>query len=143
MTETTPIRPRPVIEPVAAPFWQALAQRRLVVQWCNTCAKGIHYPRIHCPHCLGRDLAWRECSGRGVLHAFTAVYRHADPYFRSIVPYVVGLVQLDEGVTLMSNIVGVEPGSAELRVGMKLHVDFNRVDESVTLHEFRPAAADR
>lgn len=143
MLPTTPIRPLPAIEPVAAPFWQALAQRRLVVQWCNSCQRGIHYPRIHCPHCLGTELSWRECSGHGVLHAFTTVYRHADPYFRTLTPYVVGLVQLDEGVTLMSNIVGVDAGSDQVRVGMRLRVDFNRVDESVTLHEFRPASGDR
>ena len=138
---TIALRPAPVVEPVAAPFWQALNERRLIVQWCNKCQRSIFYPRIHCPHCLGAELTWRTCSGNGVLHAFTTVHRSSDPYFKSQVPYVVGLVALEEGVTLMSNIVGLNPDGAQVQVGMKLRVDFRRVDDTLTLHEFRPTAA--
>lgn len=138
---TIPKRPLPAVDPIGAPFWQALRREQLVVQWCKACRRGIHYPRIQCPHCLGQELEWRESTGRGMLYAFTIVHRHADPYFQAQTPYVVGLVELEEGVRLMSNIVGVESSPDKVRIGMKLQVVFESVDDVFKLHAFRPITA--
>ena len=133
-------RPLPLVDPVGAPFWEALHRGQLLVQWCKACQRGIHYPRIHCPRCLGRELEWRESIGRGVLHAFTIVHRHFDPFFQARVPYIVGLVELEEGVRLMSSLVGIKASPDAVQIGTKLQVEFERVDESFTLHAFRPLA---
>ena len=69
----------------------------------------MFYPRALCPHCGSRELAWTAVSGRGRLHSFCVPHRHPNPAFQPDLPYVVALVDLDEGVRLMTTLVEVEP----------------------------------
>jgi uncharacterized protein len=109
----------PVADDVTQPFWDGVAQGVLRLQRCAACDRCVFYPRAVCPDCMTGDLEWVEASGAGVVHSFTVVHR-APPDFRDQVPYVVALVDLDEGVRMMTRLVDVEP--AAVRVGLPVEV---------------------
>ena len=101
----------PVPEPssVSAPFWAATENRELAMQRCDSCDQLVWYPRLVCPHCGGFALTWERLSGRGVVYASSVHHRPAHPAFADRVPYSVVLVDLDEGVRIMSNVFGQTP----------------------------------
>jgi uncharacterized OB-fold protein len=101
----------PVPEPtaVSAPFWDATRRRELTMQRCESCDRLVWYPRFICPHCGGSSLRWERLSGHGVVYAVSVHHRAALPALADKVPYSVVLVDLDEGVRLMSNVFGPAP----------------------------------
>ena len=131
--------PLPVPTPETRPFWDAARRHELCVQRCRTCERWVFYPRVVCPHCFGRDLDWQQVSGRGTLHTFTVVYR-GQRQFPLPTPYVIAVVELDEGARLMTNLIGVEPDPAKLRIGMPVEVVFEDVSPDIALPRFRPVA---
>jgi uncharacterized protein len=131
-----PTRPAPIVDADSAPYWQAAAQQRLVVQWCPVCARHQFYPRLLCRTCLG-PVEWLEASGQGSVYAFTVV-RRAPAGFESSVPYVVALVDLDEGPRLMANVVGVTVD--RVAIGLRGRITFEPLQDGVALPQF---AADR
>ncbi|MBX6378726.1 MAG: Zn-ribbon domain-containing OB-fold protein [Clostridia bacterium] len=131
-------KPLPSIDPETEPFWQGTRQGRLLFQECRACGQRQFYPRGFCTACGRDDLAWVESRGRGTVASFTVVHQAFDPSFSADVPYTVALVDLDEGVRMMSNIVGCDP--AQVHIGMRVEVVFEPVTEDVTLYKFRPAA---
>ena len=130
--------PLPVPTPETRPFWEAARRHELRLQRCSGCAQYVFYPRALCPHCFGADLEWQRMSGRGTLHTFTVVHRGARG-FPLGPPYVLAIVELAEGPRLMTNLVGVEPDPARLRIGMAVEVTFEDVTPEVALPRFRPA----
>jgi uncharacterized OB-fold protein len=112
-------RAYPVPDAVSGPFWEGVAEGVLRLQRCRTCGRHVFYPRAVCPHCTGAELEWVEAAGTGRVHSFTVVHR-APAEYRDEVPYVVALVDLDEGVRLMTRLVDVAP--AEVRVEMPVEV---------------------
>jgi len=78
-------------------------------------------------------------SGRGTLHTFTVVHR-GQRGFPLGPPYVIAIVELDEGVRLMTNLVDVSPDPATIRIGMAVEVVFEDVSPEIALPRFRPAA---
>lgn len=106
MSETIPV---PAPSPASAPFWDATRRRELTVQRCKSCARLVWYPRFVCPHCGGSSLEWEKLSGDGVVYAVSVHHRAALPTLADRVPYSVVLVDLDEGVRLMSNVFGSAP----------------------------------
>lgn len=131
-----PARMEPFYSDVAEPFWQATTRSQLLLQWCRACDRAIHYPRVVCPSCLGDDLEWREASGRGVVYACTVMHRAGLPQMADRVPYVVALVDLDEGVRFMSNVVGCEPSA--VRVGQRVRVAWEPLSEGRQWPVFEP-----
>jgi uncharacterized OB-fold protein len=109
----------PVPDAVTQPFWEGVAEGVLRLQRCRACDRHVFYPRAVCPFCMASDLEWVEASGAGRVHSFTVVHR-APPDYRDEVPYVVALVDLDEGVRMMTRLVDVEP--AAVGVGMPVEV---------------------
>ena len=109
----------PVVDAVTMPFWDGIADGVLRIQRCEACGRHVFYPRAVCPHCTSGRLAWVEASGRGRVHSFTVVHRAPHDY-RDEVPYVVALVDLDEGVRMMTRLVDVEP--ADVRVDLPVEV---------------------
>jgi uncharacterized OB-fold protein len=99
-------------------WWDATREGRLLVQRCASCGHRQHYPRNVCTACGGSDLAFDEASGRGVVYSHTTVRRAPHPAFTP--PYVVALVRLAEGPVVLSNIVGVEPGSVRCDMPVRL-----------------------
>ena len=123
--------PRPLPQPSAwsKGYWDAAAERRFVVQECRACGKAIMYPKRVCPHCLSDDLGWRASPGKGEIYAVTAQLAGPPTGFAERLPYVVAIVRLDEGVQLMSNIVG--DGAIDARIGDRVTVDFEEADGMV------------
>ena len=129
-------RPLPKPTPESQPYWDGLRQRKLVLPQCIDCAKPHFYPRIVCPHCGSRRLEWRHANGRGTLYSF--VINHRPPAWRKQVPYVIAVVELDEGPRMMSNLIGIPPDPALIRCDMPVEIVFDDVTPVVTLPQFKP-----
>ena len=126
---------------VSEPFWQATRERRLIMQWCRPCERVVFYPREICPRCLGSDLDWRDSPGTGTVYAFSVHYRTGSPEMMDRTPYVVALVDLDEGARMMTNIVGCDPD--DVGVGMGVRVTWEHLSDGCHLPLFEPGAAKR
>ena len=115
-------------------FWDGVKEHRLLIQRCGGCGTLRHPPRPMCPHC--RSLEWDavEASGRGTV--FSCVIPHHPPLPGFDEPYVVALVDLEEGTRLVTNIVGVAP--PDVTVGMKVRVQYGEFDDGVVLPLFGP-----
>lgn len=100
--------PGPTVTGLTEPFWKAAAEGRLVVQRCEDCGKAILYPREICPHCWSSRLAWQPARGTGRLKSFSVVHKPGHPGWLPVAPYTVGLVELDEGPTMLSHILKAE-----------------------------------
>jgi hypothetical protein len=112
----------------------------LVLQWCTACERALFYPRSFCPHCGagGSGLEWRAASGSGTVYAAVVESRPeaAGAAFSGGEPYCVALVDLDEGVRMMTNIVGCPP--AEVHSGMAVEVTWEPLADGRQLALFRP-----
>lgn len=133
-------KPLPIIDPDTEPFWRASREHRLLVKYCVDCARAHFYPRELCPHCHSDAVEWRDAKGTGSIYSFTVARRPAGPAFQADAPYVVAIVQLDEGVRMMSNIIGCPPD--EVRIGQRVTVSFEEVTPEITLPKFRRAGGD-
>lgn len=132
--------PIPKPTPETAPYWAAAREGRLVVQRCTACATHYFYPRPLCPSCLSRAVEWVETCGRGRLLSF--VVNHRPPRnFPVAPPYVLGIVELEEGPRLLTHVVGVEPDPEKLRCDMPVEVVFEPITAEITLPKFRLAGA--
>ena len=131
-------RPLPDIRNAGRRYWLAAAEGVLVLPKCNRCQHIFWYPRAHCPSCGSDALEWVRSSGRGTVYTFTVVRLSNDPFFKTRVPYVVGMVELQEGPKLMSNIV--ECAIEDVHIGMPVSVLFEGVGEGIAIPLFRPAA---
>jgi uncharacterized protein len=100
-----PGRPLPLFpEPDTEPFWTATAEHRLTYQVCRACGQIVFHPRRHCTGCLRGDLDWRDSAGQGTVYTFAVVRQSGHPFFRARAPYVVGLIDLDEGFRMLAEI---------------------------------------
>ena len=131
-------KPLPVPDPVTQPYWDGLKAGQLRIQRCLSCEKAVFYPRALCSHCGSRELEWITCSGRGTLHAFTIAHRGTPAAFKGSTPYVVAMIDLEEGARLMTNLIGVDPTPAAVKIGMPVEIVFEEVTPTITLAKFRP-----
>lgn len=103
-----PRRPLPHFpEPDTEPFWTATAGHRLTYQVCGQCGQVVFYPRRHCTGCVpgaGGALELRDSAGRGTVYSFTVIRQNPHPFFSARLPYVVGLIDLDEGFRMVAEI---------------------------------------
>jgi uncharacterized protein len=139
---TEPVRSRrqlPRPSPESQPFWDGLRRHELLVQRCGACGRCFFPPSNRCQHCWSDDVAWEPVSGRGRLFSFTVFHRAYAAELADQLPYVVGIVELEEGPRLITNVVGCAP--ADVRVDMPVEVAFDDLTDEVTLHAFRPGAA--
>ena len=132
-------RPVPTTSPETEPFWQGCRDGVLLLQSCHACGNLQYYPRAVCTACLSSDLDWRRASGRGRIHSFTTVHRALSPAFEDDLPYVVAVIELEEGLRMVSRIVGRD--SERLVIEQPVEVAFERVDGQWVLPVFRPAPA--
>lgn len=133
-------RPLPVPQPESDFYWEKCREHELWLRRCNDCQKAYFYPRDICPHCFSRNVTWVKASGRGTVFTYAIVHRPPTPAFRDKVPYVVAIVELEEGPKIPTNLVGIEPDPARIRVGMPVVVDFEDVSPTISLPVFRPAS---
>ncbi len=131
-------KPLPEPSPWSKPFWDASKKHQLMIQKCKDCQKFIFYPKLFCPHCLSSNLEWVKASGRGKVYSYTIVHSYQPTEFSEDIPYVVGVIELTEGVRMMSNIIGCPPD--KVKCDMKVEVVFDDVTETVTLPKFKPVS---
>jgi len=114
--------PKPT--PETAPFWAAAKENRLLIQRCRSCARYYFYPRPWCPHCFSEDVEWHQVSGRGRLASYIINYRPLPPADHTG-PQIIALVELDEGVRLLTNIIDADPAPDSLRLDAPVSVAFH------------------
>lgn len=116
------------------PFWDGARRGRLMLPHCFACGRYWWPPGPVCPNCLSDRVEWVQALGLGRVASWIVFYKQ---YFEAFsTPYNVVWVELDEGVRLTANLVGCEPD--RLRSGMRVEAVFERVDDEVTLVNFRP-----
>lgn len=132
-------KPLPTPSHLSQPFWNAAKEHRLVFQQCRICGTRVFYPRDICPgpQCFGvGTLDWVESSGRGSVYAFTISYQPAHPAFADDVPYVLAIIELEEGWRMNSNVINIDP--QEVTIGMPVEVVWDDVTREFTLPKFQP-----
>ncbi len=129
-------RPLPAADDFGAPFWAAAAEGRLLIQHCAACGHRQHYPRPLCTAC-GATPEWERASGRGTVHTFTIIRQNGAPPFRDELPYVVAVVELEEGPRMLSNVTGCAP--EDVHVGMEVVAYAVRVDGDIALPFWEPS----
>ena len=132
-----PTRLAPTISPDTAFFWDGLREHRLLIQRCVSCGVLRHPPRPMCPHCNSLEWDTVQASGRGTVHSFVMPQHPTFPFMEY--PYIVALVDLEEGVRLVSNLVDIAPDDAS--IDMAVEVCFAEFDGGLVLHQFRPEEA--
>ena len=130
-------KPLPTVDPESAPYWSALKENRLILKHCRDCGRHHFYPRALCPHCHSDALEWSDARGTGSIYSFTVARRPAGPAFKADAPYVVAVIDLDEGARMMTNIV--TDNDDAVRIGQRVAVQFDAVTDEVTLPKFRLA----
>jgi uncharacterized OB-fold protein len=122
-----------------APFWRAAAERRLSIPACPSCGAIRMPPGPCCGRCHGTELKWFEVPGTGRVHTFTVTRRAFHKALEGYVPYVLAVIELDngDGARLISNVVEIDPN--DVRIGLKVEVVWDRVGEA-TIPRFRPCA---
>ncbi|MFG2718762.1 OB-fold domain-containing protein [Streptomyces sp. NPDC048416] len=130
-------RPRPVVNRDNAGFWAGVAEHRLLIQRCGACAE-LRFPWLPGCHACG-SARWDTVEASGAGTVFSCVVMHHPPFPAFDPPYAVGLIELAEGVRMISNVVGVAPH--EVRIGMPVRLEFQRVDHELVLPLFRAEVA--
>lgn len=115
-------------------FWEGCKRRELLIQQCNHCEKSIFYPRVVCPHCMSDDIEWVKSKGKGKIYSYTISYRSAHPSFENDTPYVIALIDLDEGVRMLSNILNCD--FKDLECETPVEVVFEDITTDITLPKF-------
>jgi uncharacterized OB-fold protein len=139
MSSPSPAIPKPLPQPTPTtqPFWDAAAQRKLILP-VNAAGEVYWYPRALDPGTLTQPSGWREASGKGTVYAFTVDRRGTAPAFAADAPYVIAIIELDEGPHFTTNIVGCD--IEDVQVGLRVEATYEDVGEGVTLVKFKPAA---
>ncbi|MFD8162305.1 Zn-ribbon domain-containing OB-fold protein, partial [Streptomyces malaysiensis] len=136
-TADRPRRPRPVINRDNAGFWEGVARHQLLIQRCVDCA-APRFPWLPgCGGCGSQRWEAVEASGAGTVFSYVAMHHPPFPAFDP--PYAVGLIELAEGVRMVSGITGVPYD--KVRIGMPVELEFLRVDEELELPVFRGSEA--
>lgn len=141
MTDPTRGVTRPLPRPteLSRPYWDAARRHELKVQRCTRCGLHIFYPRFNCTRCGARELEWIRASGTGSVYTYTVARRPTHAAFADRVPYVIAVVELDEGPRMTTNIVGCAPD--DVRIGMRVEASFEDVNDEISLVMFRPLEA--
>jgi uncharacterized protein len=129
-------RPRPQRTSETAFFWDGVDRGELRIQQCGGCGVLSHPPRAACPECGALASGWVVASGNGTIHSYAT--HHHPPVPGPAAPFDVILVDLDEGVRIISNLVGCEPGTVE--IGQRVAVRFVEVEPGLVVPLFAPAA---
>ena len=136
MTTEAPPKPLPLPDPESRPFYDGAAQGKFMLMRCTSCLTPRLPSRQHCDECLSPDYDWFEASGQGTVRTFGVMHQRYHPGFAAETPYVVAIIELDEGPRLPANIVGVAP--QDVRVGLPVMVEWEHHDD-VTIPRFRIA----
>jgi uncharacterized OB-fold protein len=121
--------PAPTVNPEGQAYWDAAGAGKLLVKQCAACGQYHHYPRALCPHCFSGKTEWREAKGTGTIYSYS-VMRRTTP------AYTMAYVTLEEGVTMMTNIVDCDFDA--IRIGQKVKVVFKPSEGGSPVPMFTP-----
>lgn len=126
--------PRPTTE--TARYWEGCHNHELLIQACQECGHYQFYPRLICTDCSSAKVDWVSASGRGIVKSFTIMHRAITKAYLAEVPYTIALIELEEGPTMMSNVVGCDPKT--VKIGMELEVIFEDWSDEISIPKFKP-----
>jgi len=130
-------KPLPEFRPETKPYWEATKNHELKLPRSKTNNKFFFYPRAISPYDdMSQDIEWADASGRGKVWTYSIHNMGPTKAYKGDPPYVVALVELDEGVKMMTNIVDCDP--QDVKIGMEVEVVFDDITEDVTLPKFKP-----
>ena len=133
-TPTERKMPAPLVSPEVQAWFDATAQGRLMYRHCSACARPHHAPRSICPHCYSGETTWRTSGGVGTVYTYS-VLRRGTP-----VPYCIAYVSLDEGVTMLTNLVDCDFDA--VHVGMRVKLRFVQAEGGFQMPVFSPWDAE-
>lgn len=131
--------PQPKPNADSLPYWDAARNGKLILRRCKACGKTHFLPRHLCPSCWSDNLEWIESRGCGTVHSFSVVHRAPTEAFSQRTPYVVALVDLDEGTRMFANIIG--RASVDVNIGDRVAVTFEEHGGGTMLPQFERAGA--
>ena len=131
-------KPLPTIVGETKPFWDSCRRGQLVIQRCVDCGQYQWYPRGICADCWTDTIEWVQASGRGTVWTYTVTQQNRTTGFAEMVPYVLALVELEEGVRMFTNIVDCNP--RDVHIGMAVEVTFQTATPQITIPYFKPAS---
>jgi uncharacterized OB-fold protein len=129
-------RPLPTPTGDSLTYWEGCRDGRLRLQRCADCGEHQSYPRVVCTRCMSDRLAWRDSTGKGRVFTYTVVERALSPAFEADVPYIVAVVELEEGVRMMTRLVNIPPPS--VAIGIPVRVSFLKLSDTISLPVFEP-----
>ena len=130
-------RPLPTLTLDTKEFWEGCRHHSLLIQKCHSCGALRHYPRPMCPKCNSMDYEWVKAGGKGKIYSWIVAVHQVHPALKT--PYIIAIVELEEGVRMNTNIVDCQP--EELSLGMPVEVVFDDITQEVTLPKFRRVSA--
>jgi uncharacterized protein len=123
--------PDPVLNVGDERYFEAAAQGKLLLKKCNDCNEVHHFPRGICPFCFSDRVDWTEAKGTGTIYSYS-VTRRAGP-----IPYCIAYVTLDEGISVLTNIVDCDLDT--VRIGQKVKLTFKKSENGTAIAMFAPA----
>jgi uncharacterized OB-fold protein len=129
----------PAPSSLSQPYWDGARAGKLLFQQCRACGHNWHPPMPLCPACHSNDVEWRAAAGRGSVYTYTVVRHPTHPAFADLVPYVVAVVELDEGPRIVTNIQRCPVD--DVHGGMRVAIVFEDVNGSVSLPQAVPVPA--
>lgn len=127
----------PAATPLSQPYWDGARAGRVMFQQCRVCGSNWHPPMPLCPTCHSSDVDWLAAAGGGSIYTYTVVHHPTHPAFKDQVPYVVAVVELDEGPRIVTNVKHCPVDS--VRAGMRVSIFFEAVTDTVSLPQAEPA----
>ena len=128
-------KPLPALEGLAGEFYEWCRRGELRFQRCGACGSWRHVPRAMCAACGCFEWTWERSSGRGSVFTWTVVVRALHPAFQEDTPLAPAVIEMEEGMRLVSEVVDCPPDALE--IGMPVEVCFDPVTPRVTLPKFR------
>jgi uncharacterized OB-fold protein len=123
------------------PFWDGCAEGKLLLQRCASCEAYRHPPSPICPHCLSDAHAWVAANGHGAVYTFVVVRETRGRGWDKMVPYVLAVVELEEGPRILTNLTSIAP--EDVAIGMPVEVAFAELDGTTRLPLFQPRSERR
>ena len=128
-------KPLPLLEGLTKDFYGHCKRRELHFQRCESCGTWRHVPREMCAECGSWSWEWARSSGRGRVFTWTVVARALHPAFKDACPYAPAVIEMEEGVRILSEVADCPPD--ELEIDAPVEVVFEDVTDEVTLPKFR------
>ncbi len=134
MSDAQPVRTRPAVTEDNAYFWEGVEAQELRIQECLSCHTLVHPPRPACATCGSLELGYRVASGKGHVFSYVTMHKPLVPPYTE--PYDVAVIELDEGVRMISQVIGI--AADEVHIDLPVEVSFEQVEADYVLPLFVP-----